>query len=84
MSTVRLVATKAYSYAERTLKVGDVFEASDKDAKLLIMIGSASKAPSASYRAKVLDPVVPEETRSDPNPSKPKRQYRRRDLVPET
>lgn len=81
MSTVRLVATKAYTYSDRSLKAGDVFEASEKDAKLLTMIGSATVKPADNYLAKVLQPS--EENHSEAESPKPKRQYRRRDLVPE-
>lgn len=42
---VSLVATKAFTYAGHSIKVGDRFTAPEKDAKLLKMIQSAKDAP---------------------------------------
>lgn len=82
MSTVRLIATKDYTYAGRSLKAGDPFEASEKDANLLTLIGNAKEAPTKSYRTKVSEPPVLDESQDVASPSK--RKYLRRDLVAET
>ena len=62
---VRLVAKFAYTYKDKSLKVGDVFEADDEHARLLVITGRADTSKDS--------PLIP----------RVKRQYRRRDLVPE-
>lgn len=42
---VTLQATQAYPYAGRSLKPGDLFDASDQDAAVLKKIGRAIDAP---------------------------------------
>jgi len=43
---VTLVATQSYAYAQRSLVAGDTFEASEKDAALLKLIGKATDPPA--------------------------------------
>jgi len=42
---MRLVATAAYVYAGQQLRTGEVFEAADRDAQILKVIGRATDAP---------------------------------------
>lgn len=84
--SVALIATEAYAYAGRSLKSGDLFDASEKDAALLKLVGRAKDAPVVrrSYLGRALAPEVPENT-EPPDEAAPvaKRAYRRRDLVSE-
>jgi hypothetical protein len=85
MSDVALEATMAYSYAGRSLKVGERFFASEKDAALLKVIGRAKDARVLQTRALTPEPPVDSSITKDPEPAQPraKRQYRRRDLTAE-
>jgi hypothetical protein len=40
---MKLIAKAAYSYASRRLRAGDEFEASEKDADILLAIGRAER-----------------------------------------
>ena len=75
---VDLIATADFPYAGRSLKAGDIFQAvSERDAETLRLLRKAEDAPSLrefSHKDLTADTVVV---------SKPKRRYRRRDLVPE-
>lgn len=72
-----IVATKDYPYGTRRLKVGDRFEATERDADLLVKVGMAKpvKAKPATAKADAVQTDVTED--------KPKRQYKRRDMQPE-
>lgn len=71
---VALIATVAFPYAGRSLAAGDRFDASERDARTLTLLGRAKVAPRLSRK----DLTTESETGV-----RPKRQYRRRDLVPE-
>lgn len=47
-----LLANKAFRYSNRMLSIGDEFEASDSDAKVLITIGHA-RPKDQEYRTQV-------------------------------
>ena len=53
---VRLIAKFAYTYADKSLKVGDEFEAPEKDAHLLTVTGRAVPAdkPKRKYQRRDL------------------------------
>jgi hypothetical protein len=80
MGTVRLIATKAYTYSGRSLQVGDAFEAPQKDADVFKKIGRAKDAPTAKYLTKVSEPT-PESQESESTSKR--RRYRSRDLIAE-
>jgi hypothetical protein len=67
---MKLIATKAFSYAGARLRVGQEFSAKSKgDARVLQALGRAALAPAATPSAAGVE--------------KPKRTYKRRDLVAE-
>ncbi len=72
--SVRLVARSRFPYANRALRPGDEFDASDKDA--FILIGAGTAAPA--------DPEVttPAAAVAEEQPAR-RRKYRRRDIVAE-
>jgi hypothetical protein len=76
---VSLIATESYPYAGRSLSAGDAFDASEKDANLLKLLKKAVDAPQPVLRTRTMAPA--ERSADEP---KPKRTYRRRDLVPES
>lgn len=81
MGTVRLIAKSAYAYAGTPLVAGDLFDASERDAQILKVTGKAYDAPrlrKTPYARKDVTAESPEQESVEP-----KRQYRRRDLVPE-
>lgn len=61
---MKLIATKNYSYNKRSMVVGDEFEASARDARILQAVGRAKPAPAAEEP----DPV--EESETEPTPKK--------------
>ncbi len=63
----QLTALKPFPYARKSLKPGDDFEASSKDARILIVIGKARR------RVEAPAPVI----------AKAKRTYKRKDLTAE-
>lgn len=69
-----LIAKQSFTYDNRRLKAGDVFSCSTTHAGLLIAIGRADEAP----------PPVPVKFVDWPAEPKPKRRYRRRDMVEES
>lgn len=72
---MKLIAQKPLRYAGVSLNVGDEFEASDKDAGLLKVIGKAKDAPA------VYDPVEPRREIQD-DTHKPRRgRHRKADAV---
>ena len=72
----KLVAIKEHRYASRTMMPGEEYEASDKHAKLLKVIGKAKDAAPA-----VAAPVAPPAPEEPPAPSVPRRgRYARRDM----
>lgn len=81
----RLMAKEEFFYDGATRKVGDEFDAVDPDANILVLIGKAyaiepKKTQTAAMKA---EPRVPqEETQDEPAPRR-RREYRRRDMVPE-
>lgn len=82
----KLVATKAVRYAGKEMAAGEEFDASDKDAKLLIAVHKAELAPppkrprhidsQPKVEPKALKPV--EEPAADPKPASGL--YQRRDM----
>lgn len=78
---MKLTATREVRYAGINYYEGDEFEASDKDAKLLIAIKKAT--PEPVKRAVDLDPEVMGRGSKEPLPEEnfPSRQYERRDLT---
>ncbi len=74
---VALTARLAFSYAGTSLSAGDRFLASDRDAKILIVTQRADVAPALRTSAQAA------ESDTDLDVPRPKRRYRRRDLVPE-
>jgi hypothetical protein len=79
-----LIATKPFPYAGKNRNVGDRFEAKSRDARLLIAIRKARLATDDD----VIEPAVPVEIKAkalvaeEPsNEDRPKRVYRRRDIV---
>lgn len=79
MGTVKLIAKAAYAYAGQPLVVGDLFDASERDAQILKVTGKADDAPRLRKTSRK-DLTADTETDSA---DRPKRQYRRRDLVSE-
>ena len=78
MGSVSLIAKVPFLYASRSLAIGDLFDASEQDAKILTHIGHASTAPRRTLSTRDLtaeDPTEKVDRRT--------RAYRRRDLVPE-
>ena len=84
----RLKAKEEFYYGGATRKVGDEFEATDPDANILVCIGKASAVEAAAPKLQTTairaeQPKVPqEETQNEPAPRR-RREYRRRDMVPE-
>jgi len=72
-----LIASRPLRYNARALMAGEEFQASDRDARLLIALGQASpKVPPPVQAKPVVSPTA------DPAPlDRPKRQYRRRDVA---
>jgi hypothetical protein len=71
-----IVATKDYPYGTRKLKVGDRFEATERDADLLVKVGMATPVKTRVKTAAI-------QAEGSTETEKPKRQYRRRDLQAE-
>lgn len=87
---VSLLATQPFPYAGVSLKAGQSFEASEKDANLLKLVGRAIDAPARRALPEILTVRVvtrelePEDESARPDAvARPKRQYRRRDLTAE-
>lgn len=83
---MKLKAKIAFVYPPgKQLRVGDVFEAPDKDAELLIRVGRAAKEVT-TYETRIVRPEgeqeVPTET-SEAEVQRVKRHYKRRDLTAE-
>lgn len=70
-----------FRYGGRDLKAGDEFEATDKDAKVLQLIGVAVETTFSSRRG-ASNPPTPEPATSA-EPPRMRRAYRRRDLTAE-
>jgi len=78
---ISMVTKQAHVYAGKKLRAGDEFVASKQDARLLVALGRAERKQETSVEV-----VVPHETprvykTRAIKVDKPKRQYRRRDLV---
>lgn len=72
----RLVAIKEHRYASKQMLPGAEYEATDKHAKTLKLIGKAKDAPPAPVV------VAPEPEPEAPAPAVPRRgRYARRDMV---
>lgn len=69
----RLIANVPFPYATRDLRAGEEFDASDSDARILVMIGRA-KVAEKTEDGGLGDPVIP----ADGEPLR--RRYRRRDM----
>jgi hypothetical protein len=93
---VQLIARRAFRYANRRVQIGETFEASDKDARLLCAIRSATlvveeaaPATPGEELAEVLSPPKkkrgrPRKERDESAPPKRKRgTYKRRDMEAE-
>ena len=80
MGTVNLIAKSDFPYNGRSWMPGDLFEAvSEQDANTLRLLGKADDAPRLRKTSR-------KDLTSDPDTvslDRPKRQYRRRDLVAE-
>ena len=83
---VKLIATKPLPYGGVRYKAGEPFEATRKHARVLIAIGKAEKAPEAPNNPVLFEsrPVEPVSEGISPRTGLPKRQYRRRDIRPES
>lgn len=91
MSKIQLVAIKAGRYAGKSLAVGDAFEASAKDARILKAVGKAEDAQPKSEQSdaepgSVQPAAAPEAAKDAPaQPGKKgapqERAYNRRDMV---
>lgn len=69
---MRLTAKRELRYAGRQVRAGEEFEASEKDAKILMVINRAERAA---------DPLPEPEPRDEDAPKK--RAYKRRDMTAE-
>lgn len=65
-----LVATKPLLYAGQSLNVGDEFEASEKDAKILKAIRRAEDAPEVAVEAALVVEPVPDDKPKRGRPKK--------------
>ena len=85
MGSVSLIAKVPFLYASRSLAIGDLFDASEQDAKILTHIGHASTAPIHSWDGIDRSPLSKDMTAeaSSVKVDRRTRAYRRRDLVPE-
>ncbi|MBP9033925.1 MAG: hypothetical protein KBG29_08515 [Pseudomonadales bacterium] len=77
---MRVIAKKAFSYGGRALTVGEEFNASARDARVLCALGRADTAPPLPRAESEIEP--PEQAPPD-EPKPARRQYRRRDMVAE-
>lgn len=79
----RHIATKQIRYAGKTINVGDEFEPTERDGRLLVAIGKAKVAthdadPAPKYETRdVSDDDKPDQDRGE----RQKRHYNRRDLT---
>lgn len=73
----RLIATAPLIYADRDLRAGDIFDAAESDARVLLAIGRATEAaqPAVSDPPKDMGDIV---IHTDGEPLR--RRYRRRDM----
>lgn len=81
MGTVKLIAKASYAYAGQALSVGDVFEASERDAQILKVTGRADDAPTLRKTSR--KDLTADSGTSEVKIDRRTREYRRRDLVPE-
>lgn len=73
MHKVELVALKLQPFAGRTIEPGETFSATPQEARIVLALGRAKKAPKPKPKRVY--------QRRDMTADKPKRQYRRRDQV---
>lgn len=69
----QLIAKTALPYAHKRMEAGDTFEASERDARVLIAIGKAALAPEEA-------PAVVEEAPAVEADTKARGTYKTRDL----
>lgn len=74
---MELVAIKSLAYAGKRREVGESFEASNRDARILVAI---RKAKVAEVVKPVVAPVAQDESEVEENTAPRKRPYRRRDM----
>lgn len=70
-----------FRYAGRDLKAGDEFEATDKDAKVLQLIGVAVETTASSRRGASNPPAAEAPAEVVADAPRPRRAYRRRDMT---
>jgi len=80
---VQMIARKRTTYANRDLRPGDTFEASSKDAAILIAIGAAKEVEPPAESDPVSLPSVDMLPPEDSLRPQRRRQYRRRDMAAE-
>ena len=89
---VKIVATQNMPYGHRRYVAGEEFDASEKDARLLVKIGRAAHVSPARQAQTVVQPVsvapAPEVTAPEPKEAAPEapaspQQYHRRDMTAE-
>jgi hypothetical protein len=72
---MKLIATKSMRFAGRSLNIGDEFEASEKNGKLLKAIKKADDAPRKSKTKKALEPEVVVESPEPDDGKSPSAKY---------
>jgi hypothetical protein len=89
---VKIVATQNMPYGNRRYAAGEEFDASDRDAKLLVKIGRAAHVHPASHVhavfktenvVPVVEPSPSEAQEAAPGAQPSPRQYTRRDMTAE-
>lgn len=75
--TVRVTAREKFPYAGIDRRVGESFEATVDDARILHLVGRVDIDPEQAA-------IIEQTTESHQKPGRPKRNYRRRDLTAET
>lgn len=79
---MRLTATQSFPYDGRQLRAGDEFEASARDAEVLMRAGRAEASAASSKPAETEAEAAPAEEEAALL-AKPRRRYKRRDLMAE-
>lgn len=81
MNTVLVTACETFPYAGETRSPGDVFEASEKDAELLSLIGKVQRVDRVAERSMATADDADATTSTDAAPRR--RRYQRKDLAAE-
>lgn len=76
---VKLIARQIHKFAGKILKVGEEFEATEKESRTLIALGRAAVAEKAKPKPSILQPLPPIAKTDE----KSKREYKRKDLLAE-